>query len=151
MNYWAIVNDVKVGPLSEEQLKACGLTAETIVWREGLAQWVAAGTLPEFSSYFAAGAAWARYATGVSETPRLDEPKPLPPCPSTYMAWAIIATILCCIPFGVPAIIYAGQVTTKYNQGDYEGAKRSSDRAAIWLIIAVVAGLISIPFQIALL
>ncbi len=154
MNYWAIINNVKVGPLTVEQLKACGLTVETLVWREGFDQWVAAGTVAEIASIFAPADAWAQYASGENTSigqPQQVQQEAKPPCPNTYLAWAIIATIFCCIPFGIVSIIYAGQVSTKYNQGDYAGALKSSERAALWLIVAIVTGLIAVPFQIAMI
>lgn len=68
------------------------------------------------------------------------------PCPPTNMVWAIISTVLCCLPLGIVAIVFATQVTNKYRQGDIEGAKRASETAA-WLCIAtIVLGIISYPF-----
>lgn len=64
------------------------------------------------------------------------------PMPKTYMAWAIVATLLCCIPTGIVAIIYSSQVSNKYYSGDFEGARRSSERAEIWIIASIVAGVI---------
>lgn len=151
MNYWAVINNVKVGPLTVEQLKACGLTSEMLVWREGLAQWAPAGSLPELTSIFTSSDAWAQYASGTTGIPAQSPQSPMPPCPTTYLPWAIVVTILCCLPFGVVSIIYAGQVSAKYNQGDYAGALRSSERAALWLIVAIVVGLVCVPFQMALI
>lgn len=151
MNYWAVINDVKVGPLTVEQLKACGVTAETLVWREGLDQWVMANSVAELAPIFESIGAWTQYASGANALPQQEQQEAMPPCPTTYLAWAIIVTILCCIPFGIVSIIYAGQVSTKYNQGDYAGAMQSSERAALWLIIAIVAGLVCAPLQLAMI
>lgn len=65
-----------------------------------------------------------------------------PPMPSSYFIWSIIALLLCCIP-GIIAIIFSSQVTGKYFEGDYEGAKRASDYAQICIIIAIVLGVVS--------
>ncbi|SHF51553.1 Interferon-induced transmembrane protein [Mariniphaga anaerophila] len=65
--------------------------------------------------------------------------------PPNYLAWAIITTILCCLPFGVVSIIYAAQVNTKWQMGDYEGAKLSSKNAKIWAWVSfgvAIAGVI---------
>lgn len=67
-----------------------------------------------------------------------------PPMPSNHLAMAIITTILCCLPAGIVSIIYASQVNTKYNAGDYEGAVRASKNAKTWWIVALVAGLVII-------
>lgn len=69
-------------------------------------------------------------------------------CPPTNMVWAILTTVLCCQIFGIIAIVYAAQVGAKFRAGDLEGANRYSDRAAIWCIAGIVAGLITVPFLI---
>ena len=63
--------------------------------------------------------------------------------PKSYLAQAIIVTILCCLPFGIPAIVYAAQVNGKFAAGDYAGAEESSKKANMWSWIAVGAGLLS--------
>lgn len=60
--------------------------------------------------------------------------------PPNYLAWAIITTILCCLPFGIVSIVYAAQVNSKWQMGDYEGAKQSSKNAKIWAWVAFGAG-----------
>ena len=49
--------------------------------------------------------------------------------PPNYLAWAIISTILCCLPFGIVSIIYAAQVNSKWASGDVSGAQQSSKNA----------------------
>lgn len=152
MNYWAIINNVKVGPLSAEQLIACGATAQTPVWCEGMAQWAAAATVPELAPLFVPKPSWTDYSTpNPAPAPMPTPTEPMPPCPQTYLVWAILTTVLCCWPLGIPAIVYAAKVSTRYNQGDYAGAKQASERAAMWTIISIVAGLVSTPFCIAML
>ncbi len=70
--------------------------------------------------------------------------------PDNYLVWAIIATICCCIPAGIPAIIYASKVSAAYMRGDYNGALDASSKAQMWIIIAFVAGLIWAPFSMLL-
>lgn len=64
------------------------------------------------------------------------------PMPPTYMIWAILATICCCMPAGIVAIVYSSMVSSKYYSRDYEGARRASERAEIWIIAAIVTGVI---------
>lgn len=71
------------------------------------------------------------------------------PCPPTYLVWGIISTLLCCQIFGIISIVYGAQVSSKYHQGDIEGAKKYSERAAMWSIISIVVGLIMVPFIVA--
>lgn len=55
---------------------------------------------------------------------------------------AIICACFCCLPLGIPAIIYATQVKDKIRNGDYEGAMRSSENAKFWSRISFYSGVI---------
>lgn len=72
------------------------------------------------------------------------------PCPPTNLVWAIISTLLCCLPAGIVAIVYAMKVTNKYREGDIEGAKRASETGAWWCIASIVLGIICQPIVSAL-
>ena len=58
-----------------------------------------------------------------------------------YLAQAILATIFCCVPFGIPAIVFAAQVNGKLAAGDYEGAVETSKKAKKWCWITFLVGL----------
>lgn len=58
-----------------------------------------------------------------------------------YLVFAILATVLCCLPTGIPAIIYAAQVNSKLQAGDYVGAQESSKNAKMWCWISFGLGL----------
>ena len=58
--------------------------------------------------------------------------------------WAILATLFCCLPLGIVSIVFAAQVDTKWNRGDWNGAVESSGRARMWLIVSVVASVVVI-------
>lgn len=62
--------------------------------------------------------------------------------PPTYMIWAIISTICCCLPAGIVAIVFSSKVSTKYYNRDYEGARRASEMAEMWIIASIVAGVV---------
>ena len=68
-------------------------------------------------------------------------------CPPSYLVWAILSTFCCCQVFGIIAIIYAAKVQPKFNSGDYEGAAKYSERAALWIILSFVCGLALSPLQ----
>ena len=61
----------------------------------------------------------------------------------SYLAHAILVTLFCCIPFGIPAIVYAAQVNSKIAVGDYQGAKTSSDNAKTWCIVSLLVGIVA--------
>ena len=66
----------------------------------------------------------------------------MPPMPETYLVWAILATVLCCVPFGIVSIVNAAGVSSAYNQGNYQLAQQKSDNAKKWAIISAVCGFV---------
>ncbi|MGE0732611.1 MAG: CD225/dispanin family protein [Acidimicrobiia bacterium] len=69
--------------------------------------------------------------------------RPAGPKPDNYLVWSILATILCCWPFGIPAIVNAAGVDAAWNRGDVAEAQRKSEAAKKWTIIAAVLGLLA--------
>lgn len=76
--------------------------------------------------------------------------QPQEPINSTpYIIFAIISTVLCCMPLGVVAIIFASKINILQGAGDYEGAKNAAKKSKIIMIIgAVLTLIISIIFII---
>ena len=72
----------------------------------------------------------------------------LPPEPPTYLALSILCTLLCCLPFGIVAIIMSAGVSSAYNRGDYQTAKRKSDAARNWIIASAVCGVIGMALYL---
>ena len=64
----------------------------------------------------------------------------LGPAPSG-LATAIIVTILCCWPFGIPAIVYAAQTMGHNSAGRYAEAHETSKKAKTWSWVAFGIGL----------
>jgi uncharacterized membrane protein YozB (DUF420 family) len=59
--------------------------------------------------------------------------------PPNYLVWAILTTILCCLPLGVVSIVFSTQVNSKWALGDVAGAQEASAKAkkfATWSAIA---------------
>lgn len=59
-----------------------------------------------------------------------------------YLVFAILATIFCCLPTGIPAIVYAAQVNGKLQAGDFAGAQAASKSAKMWCWISFGVGLV---------
>ena len=53
-----------------------------------------------------------------------------------YLVQSILVTVCCCLPFGIPAIVYAAQVNPKLSAGDYAGALAASNSAKMWSWVA---------------
>jgi heme/copper-type cytochrome/quinol oxidase subunit 2 len=63
---------------------------------------------------------------------------PSAPPPPNYLVWAILTTILCCLPLGIVSIVFSTQVNSKWALGDVTGAQEASAKAkrfAIWSAI----------------
>jgi hypothetical protein len=73
------------------------------------------------------------------------------PAVESYLVPSILVTVLCCLPFGIPAIIYAAQVQDKLQRGDIAGAQQSSKNAKTWCIVAVVAPLVGVVLYVILM
>ncbi|TDS13865.1 CD225/dispanin family protein [Sphingobacterium paludis] len=129
------------GPLSLEELKGKGLTGDTYVWTEGLPSWVAARQMPELAPLlndtnqpYYSGATQVPPQFGSSLPPNFNVPNTGRP-PRTYLVESILATLFCCLPLGIPAIVYASRVEGKFYRGDYSGAEADSANAKKWLFI----------------
>jgi hypothetical protein len=141
MKYYMHIGGQQVGPYEENELPSHGLTASTMVWREGMPDWVAASQVPELS-----------HLLPPSQQPPTYQPQPgygpqqpygaQPPMPDTYMVWAVLATVLCCLPFGIVSIVKASQVSSLYSQGRYQEAVAASEAAKKWAIWSAIAGVV---------
>ena len=67
-----------------------------------------------------------------------------------YLVQAILVTVLCCLPCGIVAIVYAAQVNGKITSGDIAGAMNSSQKAKMWSWISFGLGLAAIVIQVLL-
>ncbi len=70
--------------------------------------------------------------------------------PANYLIWAILTTVLCCLPFGIVSIVYAAQVNSKWTAGDYAGAQSSSKNAKLWAWVSFGFGLVGIILAVVL-
>jgi Interferon-induced transmembrane protein/GYF domain 2 len=158
MEIYIIINNQQSGPYTIEQLRAMSLSPNTPVWYEGLRDWTPACNAPATQVLFYTqnqpdNNQYQQPNQQYGQWQRPDGQQPnyggqwngnnIPPRPNNHLALAIIVTILCCLPFGIAAIISASNVNSQYDRGDYEGAIRSSNKAQTWIIVSIVAGLVS--------
>jgi hypothetical protein len=73
--------------------------------------------------------------------------EPLPPAAQrkieNNMIKSVIATVCCCIPFGVVGIIYASRVDTLSRCGDYAAAEEAAKKAGLWSNLAIGVGILA--------
>ncbi len=60
--------------------------------------------------------------------------------PDSNLVWAILSTILCCVPLGIVSIVYASKVDSLWNIGAYREAYDAADKARKWAIWGAIIG-----------
>ena len=58
-----------------------------------------------------------------------------------YLVPAMLTTLCCCLPLGIPAIVFAIQATGRVRAGDAPGSLEASRKARLWCWIAFGTGL----------
>jgi hypothetical protein len=142
MKYLIARDGQQIGEWTLDELRsmrAMGQARDTdYAWRPGMAEWIPLGQA------FAAEGGAAAPPPPQSWHPA--RPTVLggfpPPPPSSNLIWAILVTIFCCLPLGIPAIIFAAQVDSKYAMGDYAGAQASAAKAKTWILVSLIVGLL---------
>jgi len=61
---------------------------------------------------------------------------------NNYLVPAILVTLCCCMPFGIVAIIYGAQVTSKMAAGDMAGAQAAANNAKLWCWLGFGCGVL---------
>lgn len=75
-------------------------------------------------------------------------PPSVPANVTNYLWQSIVVTILCCLPFGIPAIVYAAKVNGLITQGNIAGAQEASKKAKFWCWMAFGFGMAGIIISI---
>jgi Interferon-induced transmembrane protein len=65
---------------------------------------------------------------------------PGPREPDNYLVWAILCTVMCCLPFGIVSIVYSTKVSGLWTQGRYAEAQAAANNAKKWAIIGAIVG-----------
>lgn len=156
MSYHVARNSQQLGTFLKEEViaryNAGAILPTDLVWTEGMATWEPASKI-----FGAPAAAASADAANVAPPPVVPPPPPVtgvatpvttipsdsrPPKPDNYLVWSILATLLCCLPLGIVAIVFAAQVDGKYGAGDYEGAAAAANKAKTFSIVSAVVGLV---------
>lgn len=61
--------------------------------------------------------------------------------PDNYLVWAILSTLLCCLPLGAVAIVKSTKVDNLWLSGNHAEAIEASKQAKLWSIISAGVGL----------
>jgi hypothetical protein len=69
---------------------------------------------------------------------QLQQPQPTP---KNWLVESILATLFCCMPFGIAGIVFALQVNSRVAAGDYQGALEASENAGRWTKVSFWVGI----------
>ncbi|QAA82562.1 CD225/dispanin family protein [Aequorivita sp. H23M31] len=76
--------------------------------------------------------------------------QPIGTPPDNNLVWAILCTVLCCLPLGIVSIIKSTKVKELWALGDYAGAQKAADDAKKWAIwgaaVAVIIWVLYVLF-----
>lgn len=78
----------------------------------------------------------------VAPSPQPGKPAYVPDAPSTWLWQAIVVTILCCMPFGIPAIVYAVKANAAWFAKAYQNYQEYSRKARTWTVITLCVGIV---------
>jgi len=67
-----------------------------------------------------------------------------------YLIPSILATICCCPPFGIVAIVFSAMASSEKSIGNYQKALAHSKNAKIFLLIGVIGGGLASALYIAM-
>lgn len=148
MKYYIAENGQQVGPMEEKELLSHGMTVNTLVWHEGMPEWLPAGKIPELAYMFSGEAAPVQPQTPPQQPQYQQVPpqygsQPQQPAtmPKTWLVESILVTLFCCLPFGIVGIVKASKVSSMFNMGNYAGAQQASADAKKWTMLGFWIGL----------
>jgi hypothetical protein len=155
MIYHVARNNQQLGTFPKEEILArynSGAILPTdLVWTDGMATWEPASKI--FGAPAApdgggidAPATPPPYAppppvTGVATPMTTTPPAVAPPKPNNNLVGAILVTLFCCWPLGIPSIVFAAQVDGKYASGNYAGAEESAKKSRLFMWWALGIGI----------
>ena len=141
--FYLDANQQQQGPVEASRLTSLGVTGDTYVWCEGMTNWTAAKQVPELAPFFSASPMGGMSpVSGGYQQPFGNSGNMNRPCPETNLVWAILCTVLCCLPLGIVAILKANKVESYYNMGNYEAALQASQDARKWSFIGAGVSLV---------
>jgi hypothetical protein len=163
MTYHVARNNQQLGAFPKEDALArynSGAILPTdLVWTDGMATWESASKIFGAPAVPGSGgltvpATPPPYApppvTGVATPMSTTPPVVAPPKPNNNLIGAILVTLFCCWPLGIPSIVFAAQVDGKHARGDYVGAEDSARKSRLFMWWSLGLGIVAIILAVAL-
>lgn len=138
LHYYYTDGKKRFGPFTIDELKDKQITPETLVWKEGLPDWVPATTLSDLQILFPVE----EHEVNVGGTVLKGQQLVLPP--KNWLVESVLVTIFCCLPLGIVGIILSLLVDTMWREGHRDAAVRISKEAGRWVRYGFIFGIIAI-------
>jgi hypothetical protein len=144
-------NGIQLGPVSREELSAKATGGEVspsdLIWKEGMPDWIPLGQAEEFGPSGVRSVTPPQIPQGAMGSVPVPQPAAYPgkyvgPQIPNYLWQSIVVTVMCCLPFGVVAIVYSAKVDTLVAQDDIAGAMAASNSAKTWATVGAIIGAI---------
>lgn len=130
------------GPKDESEIREWiqqgRLNALSQIKEVGEDEWVSLGSRPEFADQQSEAT---RERPIPSIPPQIGAGAPPTYQVPAYLPQSILVTLCCCMPFGIPAIVYASRIDNLVRMGQYAEAQECSQKAKMWCWIAFGVGL----------
>ncbi|HHW80994.1 MAG TPA: DUF4339 domain-containing protein [Bacteroidales bacterium] len=135
----------KFGPFSIDELREKNITEETLIWFQGLSEWLPARNFSELNDIFAPSPPPITRSSSSTDTSSSAYSQPSSSHnqqpPKTWLVESILATLFCCLPLGIVGIVNASKVESRFYAGDFDGAQQASADAAKWTKISFGIGI----------
>lgn len=138
------------GPLMLDELRALNLPKGTLIWYQGLSQWVDIEEVEELRSQDTKDDASEEQPPVLPNKRSLNSPYKARFMPYNWMVPSLILTFLF-LPLGVFPLIFSSQVEKRYYNQDFIGAERAANRAKIAVIIGFILLFISLILVLSLI
>ena len=76
------------------------------------------------------------------------QPEAAPVKGTAYLVWSILVTLFCCMPLGIPAIIFAAKIDNCNARGDFYAAAQNARKAKSFCIWGAVLSVVFLVFYL---
>jgi len=143
MQWYYSKHGTQLGPVDIQVLRHKVATGEVspsdLVWRDGMPDWLPSSQVPDLRPTAAAPIVGGNLNSPYAP-PQAQPYQPVPYVNIPNNLWqSIVVTLLCCLPFGVVAIVYAAKVDSLKRTGQIPEAMAAAANSRKWCNISVIA------------
>lgn len=134
--FYIDANGVQQGPRTIKQLESeYVIGRNTMVWCQGMKDWCPASQVVELAEMCDNRPPMVEAPIHHEPTPAYPTPKE--PAPHSWMVECILATLFCCVVFGIIGIVYASKVDGYWLVGRCDEARSAAKTAKLMFILGV--------------